>query len=285
MTGRYGPKETRGYRRIFSTCGLVLFRLMERRRIFGERAADVDRARATYRETRQIWFADGILDAHERLAVITVAAGLRHFAFLNHLAQQPRKMGSELLFRCGFQTGVFSARFDLDFKVSGVSTASLDAYKTFKIRNERFFGLGVWSSSGQGPPSQAITISNLGSALGYPECCVRMDVQTKRQDHQLFLRALVKDVGDRPDQVTWALRRRYAVTKASQSYLRQWQRRFELTLARFPFALHTACDGCLKDSSSPTAVLSASYERLAEDVSEELHFLIRWASRIGGRDR
>jgi len=45
----------------------------------------LDRARAVYRETRHIWFAGGILDAHERLALITVAAGLRHFAFLSHL--------------------------------------------------------------------------------------------------------------------------------------------------------------------------------------------------------
>ncbi len=258
---------------------------MERRRIFGEGTANVDRARSTYRETRQIWFADGILDAHERLALITVAAGLRDFAFLNHLSQQPRNTMSDLLLRSGFQTRVFSARFDLDFNVSGVSIASANAYKTLKIRNERFFGLGVWSSSGQGPPAQEVTISNLGSALRYPECCVRMDVQTKRQDHQLFLRALVKEVGDRPDQVTWALRRRRAVAKASHSHLRKWQRRFELTLGRFPFALHAACDECLKSSSSPTAILSASYERLAKDVSDELHFLIRWASRIGNGGR
>jgi hypothetical protein len=253
---------------------------MERRRVLGEETEDLNRARATYHETRQIWFADGILDAHERLAVISVAAGLRHFAFLNHLASQPRKMASELFSRLGFQTSVFSARFDLDFKVSDVSAASVNAYKTFKLRNERFFGLGVWSK-GQGPPARSITISNLGSALGYPECCVRMDVQTKRQDHELFLRALVKEVGDRPDQVTWALRRGRAVAKASDSHLRKWQRRFELTLGRFPFALHTACDECLKSPSSPTAILNASNERLAKHVSEELHFLVRWASRIG----
>lgn len=257
---------------------------MERRRTLGDETEELDRARATYRETRQIWFADGILDAHERLAVITVAAGLRHFAFLNHLAQQPRKMVSELLSRFGFQTTVSSARFDLDFKVSDVSAASVNAYKTFKIRNERFFGLGVWPE-GQGPPVRSVTISNLGSALGYPECCVHMDVQTKRQDHELFLRALVKEVGDRPDQVTWALRRGCVVAKASNSHLRKWQRRFELTLGRFPFALHAACDECVKSSSSPTAFLSASYERLAKDVSEELHFLVRWASRMGSGGR
>jgi len=259
---------------------------MERRRIPGEETADLDRARATYRETRQIWLAEGILDAHERVAVITVAAGLRHFAFLNHLAQRPRKMASELFFGLGFQTRVLNARFDLDLEVSGVSTASVNAYKAFRLRSERFLGLGVWSKRGQGPPARSITISNLGRALGYPECCVRMDVNTKRLDHQLFLSALVKEVGDHPDQVTSALRTRYAVTKASQSHLRKWQRRFELTLARFPFALHAACDECLKDSSSPTAILSECYECLAKSVSDELHFLIRWASRIGngGRD-
>ena len=58
-------------------------------------------------------------------------------------------------------------------------------------------------------------------------------------------------------------------------------------LAHYPFALHNACDECLKHSDSPSAVLNRSYARLAHKVSEELHFLIRWAAHIGcgGRDR
>ena len=176
---------------------------------------DLDRARATYRCTRQVWFAASIADAHERLAVITVAAGLRRFAFLCYLAPQPRKRLSELLSSLGFRACVFSPRFDLDFKVSRVSEASANAYKAYKLRNERFFGLGVWPNSSQEPAARSITVTNLGPALAYPECCVRMDVQTKHCDHDLFLRALVNEVGDDPGHVSWGLRRRSAVEKAS----------------------------------------------------------------------
>jgi hypothetical protein len=217
--------------------------------------------------------------------VVTVAAGLRHFAFLNYLTPRSRKSASEQLCGLGFQTCVFSPRFDLDFKVPGVSEASANAYRAYKIRNDRFLGLGVWPNRGQRPTTRSITLTNLGSVLTYPECCVHMDVETKRFDHKLFLRALVNEVGDDPDQVTRGLRRKCEVEKGSQSHLRNWSRRWELTMARFPFALHTACDDCLESVASPTAMLSASYEHLAHKVSEELHFLVRWASHVvsGGR--
>jgi hypothetical protein len=240
----------------------------------------LDRARAIYRETRQIWLAGGLLDAQERLAVATVAAGLRRFAFLNHLGTRSRKAASELLSSLGLRTRVFSARVDVNAKGSGVSAASAKAYNDYRLRNDRFLGLGVWPNGDGGPAFQAVTITNLGSVLEYPGCCVEMDVQTKRRDHQLALRGLVNEVGDDPAVLTRALRSRCAIEPISGTHVRKWHRRLELTAARFPFALHAACDECLKNPSSPTAVLSASYEHLAREVSEELHFLVRWASHI-----
>jgi hypothetical protein len=47
-----------------------------------------------------------------------------------------------------------------------------------------------------------ITLTQLGAALGYPKCCVQMDVGTKEQDHQLFLQALVREFGDDPAQIS-----------------------------------------------------------------------------------
>lgn len=44
--------------------------------------ANLDRARAVYSAIRNCWVADGSAnEAHERLSVITVAAGIRDFAF------------------------------------------------------------------------------------------------------------------------------------------------------------------------------------------------------------
>jgi hypothetical protein len=245
----------------------------------------LNRARAVFLETRQIWFADGILDAHERLALITVASGLRDFAFLSHLTPQARKSTVQLLQRFGLNTRFFSAQFDLDIRLPGVNAECRNAYNSYKIRNERFFGIGVCGIGKAWPEN--VTLTGVGSALGYPDCCVRMDIGTKKLDHRLFLRGLVREVGNSPEQVTWALQNGRRVEKASYSHLRSWGRRFELTMARFPFALHTACNECLQSPTSRTAALSQRYETLAKGVSEELHNLIRWAAHIGsgGRDR
>jgi len=113
-----------------------------------------------------------------------------------------------------------------------------------------------------------------------------MGVQAKGKDYGLSLLALARGVGDDPGQVTWGLRRRLAVRKASHAHVRKWERRFQLTMARFPFVLHTACDECLECPTSATATLNGIYEGLAKEVSEELHFLVRWAAHVmskGGR--
>ncbi len=135
----------------------------------------------------------------------TFGLRLRHFAFLSHLTSQLRKEVFNLLSSLGFTTRIFSPRFDLDFKTPGVSKGTAQAYKAYKARNERFFGLGIWSDNGSEPSTGIVTITNIGSVLAYPECCVRMDVKTKRSDNQLFLHALVNDVGDNPDHVRHAL--------------------------------------------------------------------------------
>jgi hypothetical protein len=249
---------------------------------------NLDRARTTYRELREIWLASSILDAHERLAAITVAAGVRQFAFLCHLSSRSRKRAAQLLSTLGFATTIFAIRFDLVLEGHGIDREVAEAYRSYKCRNDRFLGIGMWADqtghTGQTAIS-AITASNLGSVLAYPECCAQMDFQTKLHDHQLFLRALIAEVGKKSQDISRALSRRYNVSKPSDTHLKKWAKRYELTLARFPFALHTACDTCLDSASSPTALLNSSYEDIARQVSEELHFLVRWGAHIGDGGR
>lgn len=249
--------------------------------------AALDRARETYRATRRVWFAGSVLDAYERLSVITVAAGARKFAFLSHLRLSERKEVSALLSTLSLQTRTLNARFDLVLSAVGVGDAAAHAYQLYRARHERFVGLGLWLNGTPQWPTREITLTKLGLLLGYPECCVNMDVQTKYRDHTLYLRALVREVGEDPSMVTHALQRRCAISKGSDYHLRKWGLRYNRTLARFPFALHAACDECLISSSSPTGKLSAAYEQLALNVSDELHFLVRWASHVagGGRDQ
>jgi hypothetical protein len=241
---------------------------------------DLERARTLYRQTRHLWLAPGPLDAYERLALATVAAAIRNFAFFIHLKRADRKSISAILSEQRLPCRVLNARFDIEVETrSRISAESLHAYKTFRQR-ERFYGLGVWSIDSQRPAIHEITLSKLGSVLGYPKCCVLMDVQTKQQDHRLFLEGLVKEVGDNPDCINSGLRRKVPFDKASRAHLRRWGRRYELTKGRFPFVLHAACDECLQSSSSLTGLLNAQYEALAREVSEELHFLVRWAAHL-----
>lgn len=237
---------------------------------------DLRHVRAVYHKTRHIWFADNLLDAHERLGLITVAARLRRFAFLNHLEPSAREQTAVYLSALGFQSHVLNARFDISIEVQNVSAKSTEAYGTAK-KKERFLGLGVWLSNNKAP--KALTLTQLGMALGYPQCCVEMDVQTKKEEHRLSLHGLIEEFGDDPTQIIKALKQGYPIEKP-YSFLQEWGRRFESTMAAFPFVLHTACDACLRNANSPSATLNTVYEQLAKRVSDELHFLVRWAAHV-----
>jgi hypothetical protein len=242
---------------------------------------DLDCARTVYRATRGVWLASNILDAYERLSLVTVAAGIRQFSFLCHVRPKTRTSLSALISNLGLHSATHNARFDLKLAAPGVSGGSALAYSSFKARSERFLGIGVWSRSARRCATRNITLANLGLLLQYPGCCVQMDISTKQKDHESTLRELAREVGDDPNQITHALRRRIPIEKRGIPEVRRWAQRYQLTLARYPFALHTACDACLKSQSSPTADLSRRYEDLVSNVSDELHFLIRWAAHVG----
>src|SRR5437660_368100 len=103
---------------------------------------DLQRARATFSKMRQIWIADSLLDAHERLSLVTVAARLRKFAFLSHLKPSSRREAASLLSTLGFESRVLNIRFDFNLKLRNVSTDSTNAYTTNRA-HQRFLGLGV----------------------------------------------------------------------------------------------------------------------------------------------
>ena len=242
---------------------------------------DLKQARDIYYKTRDLWFADSVLDAHERLGLITVAARLRKFAFFNHL--RSKEETALFLSSLGLHSHVQSVCFDVNVEAHSISVRSKEAYVTAK-KNDGFLGVAVWLSNNR--PDGQLTLTQLGTALEYPLCCVAMDVHTKEEEHRLSLEALIEDFGDHPSQIADALERGYPIEKPYPCF-QEWDRRFRLTMARFPFVLHTACDGCLADSGSPSAALNSAYEKLAKEVSDELHFLVRWAARIisGGSDR
>jgi len=239
---------------------------------------NLERARAVYHSIRNCWVAKGsALEAHERLSVVTVAAGVREFAFLTHIDSDIQSTVSQLLESEGLGARYCSSFFDLDIELEGISIASAEAYRRVQRERLPLNGLGVWAQ--RTALSSCPDLLSLGIALSYPRCCEMMDLRTKQRDHELLLAAIVEEEGDDPAIVEQALRDRREYDKASHEHCREWNDRFLQTHARFPFVLHTACDDCLRNDQSPTAILNRQYENLTLTVSEELHLMVRWGAQ------
>lgn len=241
------------------------------------RNCHIERAQAVYRDIRSHWLAaGGVLEAHERLSVVTVAAGARDFAFLAHIEASVGPEVTRLLEAAGLTTCQCVSGFDIAVELDDVSSATIASYRKIMRERDSFRGLGIWLNTAS---ASCATMSVLGTALGYPSCCEQMDVRTKERDHALFLEAVVDEEGDIPRRVEEALRARREYAKRTEDHCRQWGRRFARTRHLFPFVLHTACEECLETGHSPSAVLNGKYEEVAMAVSSELHLMVRWGAR------
>ena len=239
---------------------------------------DIERAQTVYRSIRNQWLAGGnILEAYERLSVITVAAEARNFAFLAHIGASVEPNVDRLLQAAGLTTGRCFSRFDIDVESDRVSPATIERYRQVIGERDSFSGLGIWQ---RGAPVFCADMSALGVSLDYPNCCAEMDLQTKQKDHTVFLEAVVDTEGDIPARVEEALRAKREYAEATDDHCRQWDERFARTRQLFPFVLHTACEECLESSNGPSRVLNEQYEGIAIAVSEELHLMIRWGARV-----
>lgn len=111
---------------------------------------NLERARAVYEAIRSRWVAGGCaLEAHERLSLITVAAGLRGFALLHDIDQDSQSTVVQLLTNAGLTTRVCSSPFDLEFEADGIGLATIKTYSRVVREISPFNGLGVWSEPGE----------------------------------------------------------------------------------------------------------------------------------------
>jgi hypothetical protein len=216
---------------------------------------DVDNARMVYAATRDVWVGGGgWLEPHERLGLLTVAAGLRPFSLLNHLDKQPWDDTARLLAQFGLTCAPFKADFDYELDVTGPD-AAMQAYIEHELKYP-LDGLGVWSA---GEVRSSAGLSEIGLLLCYPLCCCA------NEDPEEVEASLAGGRGALP----WTEERQ------------EWGKRLDLTRSMFPCAVHTACDECIHAAGeSPTSNLSDLYRRLALAVSNELDLMIRWACEV-----
>jgi hypothetical protein len=155
---------------------------------------DVGNARKVYAATRDVWVGGGSwLEPHERLGLLTVAAGLRPFSFLNHLDKKHWEDTAQLLAEFGLTCAPFNADFDYELDVIGPD-AAIQAYIEHELKHP-LDGLGVWSA---GEARSSVGLSELGSLLCYPSCCSAMDCRTKAHDHSVTLQQLIDDADEDP---------------------------------------------------------------------------------------
>ena len=224
----------------------------------------VEAARRVYAAMRNINLAGGrALEAHERVALLTVPAGLRPFCLLTHIEEADVYLASAVLPTLGLHCGQCNVSFDYDLEVDAPPDV-IAAYKAYEAK-DLLQGLGVATKRiefGSAP---------LGIALGYPKCCSDMDESTKSHDRSAALRLLIEAKKRDFAAVKEALAGR-ELPQVSTDRKEAWDRRFDRTRDLFPFALHTACDDCIgKGTVSPTGIISDRYEALVRAASPELH--------------
>jgi hypothetical protein len=207
---------------------------------------------------------NGALEAHERVSLLTVAAGLRPFCLLTHIREEEFGQIVSILPQFGLTCGVCNVNFtyDLDFDVP---PEVLEAFRSYHAVRP-LYGLGVAYSRiefGDAP---------LGTVLSYPECCAKMDDATKRFDQSAALRQLIDSkAGDIASVIAELAQGKGAPTPHTDRR-EAWDRRFDRTHIVFPFAVHTACDRCLKrGTKSASGALSRRYESMVRAAAPDLY--------------
>jgi hypothetical protein len=115
--------------------------------------------------------------------------------------------------------------------------------------------------------------SDSWALLDYPDCCVQSARRSNAIVGEALARAIVDKAGGDPKLVRKALREDWKVSVEVPEKLTMLAsaRSVQRTNSAFPFALHTACDSCLDDPSSPTAELNQRYAAFAQQLDPALY--------------
>jgi hypothetical protein len=206
----------------------------------------------------------GAFEAHERVSLLTVAAGLRPFCLLTHIREEDFSRVVATLSEFGLTCGVCNVNFDYDLDFDAPPDI-LEAFQAYQARHP-LYGLGVAHSRiefGDAP---------LGIVLSYPECFSKMDDTTKKFDRSTALRLLIDSKGGDHTSVIAELAEGEGAPTPHTDRTEAWDQRFDQTHNVFPFAVHTACDRCLeRGAKSASGALSRRYESMVRAAAPDLY--------------
>jgi hypothetical protein len=144
------------------------------------------------------------------------------------------------------------------------------AYEIFEKEKDRGRDFLLWVGRDGGAISaikRAVNApASVGIVLGYPTCCVEHEDYLNREMQRALATAYVKAVGPEGQKVLTALRDDLGVTVETHGRMTVWQ-----TDQVYPFVFHSACERCLINDDSPSALLNKKNEALAADLDPALH--------------
>jgi hypothetical protein len=212
-------------------------------------------------------------DAHERIGLLTVVAGIRPVALFLGVEDRSR-LRLERVFR----------HSDVRALTAPGPTTTHTWEPSYPREITELFRKSdprpaLWLCRGsehvtkvKGGINQVI----VGKLLGYPDCCIDAHQAEKAKFESAVIAAYIRACGEDPQQIAQALLQNLRVEM-------EWEDDYRVprTTARFPFVQHIACGACLSSESSPTAILNSEYRQLVEDVDRHLsHYLLRIAKHV-----
>jgi hypothetical protein len=212
-------------------------------------------------------------DAHERVGLLTVIAGIRPVALF---------LGVEEADRLRLEW-VFEHSEVKPVTAPGPSTAytweSRYLPEITRLFRERDEAPALWlcrASDYADAVRAGVDQIAAGALLGYPQCCITAQQREKARFESAVIAGYIRDIGEDAEKIAAAL-------LENRNVEIDWEDDYRVprTAARFPFVQHIACGVCLSSGSSPTAILNSQYRQLVENVDRDLYdYLIRIAKRV-----
>jgi hypothetical protein len=231
-----------------------------------------EKAQAIYKATKHLQFGDfAAIDVKDRLALATVAAGLRPIGVLEGEGVQLERI-RDVLVDQGFHTLVSKS-------VWSRKERQLDGYPLLRLLDEmwtptkgqRVLWFCANSDDRRQLKAHLLTKKDAGILLGYPSCCVEFELEIDTKFDVAFLNALIAKVGSDEQSLRRALKEDVGVEIPDDiPKLKNISR----TDAQFPFVMHIACDACLGSETSPSTRINVSYEALAQHIDPAFHALM-----------
>jgi hypothetical protein len=226
---------------------------------------------------------DSYEDLRDKLAIITVRAlfkecfqefGENAFRISEHL---------EVLKRMGFNVKVTGLPSPYFYGAPQVPSWFLKEYMSMSEiarQNECCIWLYVENNAENKILSSVHGALDEGYVLGYPDCCIKWyEEMWKKQTEVLYQYILRRYNAKDQSEIMEKLGNSNAENFAHLFLQIFTDVNLEKTVKTFPFVFHIACEKCLKNSKSPTALINEQNKHLASELNHNFHERIEDASK------